>query len=93
MRPGELIDRVGDIQNARYFAPAGTPIEARSLLPGTNINNLKTYEVVKPFPVKMGVAAPAHGYPGGGTQYITPIKGQYLIDHNIIKPNPPMPLK
>ena len=68
-----------------YLAPKGTPAAMRSSAPGTT-NTLSSYQVVKPFPVQMGTTAPAFGQFEGGTQYLTPVRIQYLVEHGYLKP-------
>ena len=61
-----------------YSARKETPAAMRSLAPGST-NILSSYQVVKPFPVQVGISAPAFGQVGGGTQYFTPVQIKYLV--------------
>jgi len=72
LQPGQIIDRYGNNETGRYFAPEGTPIGNRSLPPGANTNTYNAYEILKPFPVQSGITAPFYGQPGGGVQYYSP---------------------
>lgn len=65
---GELFDRFGS-EYGRYLGEVGTPLEKRSLPPGTNTpNNLHKYQVIKPFEITEETIAPAFNQAGGGTQ-------------------------
>jgi hypothetical protein len=83
LEPGEVIDRYGN-ENGRFFSPEGTPLEARSLPPGQGPYN--SYEVLKSFSVKGGIAAPAFGESGLGVQYMSSQSVSELIDAGFIKP-------
>ncbi|HEY6871380.1 MAG TPA: SpvB/TcaC N-terminal domain-containing protein [Geobacteraceae bacterium] len=83
--PGETIDRYGGGSASRFFSPTGTPQAARSLPPGTNVQPLRVFEVVKPFEVEAGTVAPAYGQPGLGTQYRAPTSLEILLNHGIIR--------
>ncbi|MDL2323360.1 TNT domain-containing protein [Bacteroidales bacterium OttesenSCG-928-A17] len=62
----------------------GTPIPARSLPPNTNFNLHNAYQVAKPFPIQSSTIAPYYGMPGMGTQYVTPLPIQLLIDKGVL---------
>jgi hypothetical protein len=48
LKSGTIIDRYGDNLNADFFAPSGTPLEARSLAPGSETRPYVKFEVVRP---------------------------------------------
>ena len=68
-----------------HLSPLGTPYEMRSLSPGSDAKRYSIFEMVKPFPVQAGSAAPAFGEIGTGTQYETPVPIRSLLDRGIIK--------
>jgi hypothetical protein len=68
LTPGTVVDRYGG-PGGSYLSPKGTPPEARSLSPGAEARPLNVYEVIKPFEVDAGAAAPHFDQPGRGTQY------------------------
>ena len=82
---GQRIDRYGGGDWSRFFSPQGTPDFARALPPGTAGQPLRTFEVVKPFPVQSGQVAPAFGQMGGGTQMVSPVNLKTLLDKGILK--------
>ena len=83
LQPGTLIDRYGG-SGGKYFSPAGTPLEMRSLSPKANTSIYSTFVVLKPFEVEMGIVAPAYGHKGYGIQYRSPVSVRALLNHNII---------
>lgn len=83
LQPGSVIDRYG-AETGRFFSPEGTSFEARSLPTGSG--PLNGYEVLKPFDVQGGIAAPAFGQPGLGVQYMAPQTVADLIEGGFIKP-------
>jgi len=85
LMPGQIIDRYGGTGYSRFFSPQGTPDWARSLPPGTAGQPLRTFEVVKPFEVQLGKVAPLFNQPGGGIQYMTPVRLEILLKRGIIK--------
>jgi hypothetical protein len=86
IEPGSVIDRFGS-ERGRYFAPADTPIEMRSLAPTTNTNIYNRYEVLKPLPAKVGITKPHFNQPGGGIQIMTPNQtAQDLMRAGYIQP-------
>ena len=87
LMPGETFDRYG-FGGGRFVSPAGTPIEARALRPGTENLPFNTYQVVKPFEVNAGGVQPWFGQPGLGTQYELPVSVNTLLNRGIIKPAP-----
>jgi hypothetical protein len=87
LMPGETIDRYG-FGGGTFASPAGTPIEARALRPGTENLPFNTYQVVKPFEVNAGGVQPWFGQPGLGTQYELPVSVNTLLNRGIIKPTP-----
>ena len=66
--PGTVVDRYGGAGGS-FLSPQGTPAAARSLAPGVETRPLNAYEVVRPFEVDAGRAAPWFGQPGQGMQY------------------------
>jgi hypothetical protein len=85
LMPGQVIDRYGGSGYSRFFSPQGTADWARSLPPGTAGQPLRTFEVVKPFEVQSGTVAPWFNQPGGGLQYLTPVRLETLLKRGIIK--------
>ena len=83
LQPGTLIDRYGS-SSGRYFSPAGTPFENRSLPSELANSHLTTYVVAKPLPVNSGPTAPWFNQPGMGTQYQTHLSTEELIRRRII---------
>jgi hypothetical protein len=82
---GTLVDRYG-ARGGTYVSPVGTPFANRGLPAGHASLPLESYEVVSPFNVKSGPAAPAFGQPGLGTQHELPMSVQELIDLGLLKP-------
>jgi hypothetical protein len=82
---GQRIDRFGGSDYSRFFAPQGTPAAMRSLPSGVAEEPLRTFEVVKPFPVQSGTVAPAIGQMGLGTQYVTPVPLRTLLEHGVLR--------
>jgi hypothetical protein len=68
LQPGTMLDRYGS-ESGRFVSPKDVPASARSLPPGVANSKLHTYQVLKPFDVYGGPAAPAFNQPGGGIQY------------------------
>lgn len=87
LMPGETIDRYG-FGGGRFVSPAGTPVGARALRPGTENLPFNTYQVVKPFEVNAGGVQPWFGQPGLGTQYELPVSVNTLLNRGIIQPVP-----
>ncbi|MGQ0584372.1 MAG: TNT domain-containing protein [Reyranella sp.] len=89
LTPGTVVDRYGG-PGGSYLSPKDTPPEARSMRPGTGTRPLNVYEVVKPFEVDAGPAAPHFNQPGGGTQYYlgTQKSVQDLIDSGHLRKLP-----
>ena len=86
MQPGMTLDRFGNVgPSSCYMSPEGTPIPARSLMPGVDLDVYSKFTVVKPFPATKSLIAPWYGQPGYGVQYRTfepiqkLIEGGYLI--------------
>ena len=73
-----------EFPSGRYAAPIGTPLEQRSLLPGTKGSD-HIYEVLKPLQVDKGKTAAAFGQRGGGTQFRLPQSVQELIDQGYLR--------
>ncbi|WP_247664494.1 TNT domain-containing protein [Ralstonia solanacearum] len=76
---GKFLGRLGD-PNGSYLAPAGTPLEQLSLAPGSAAQEYHLYEVTKPLPTIQGIAAPAFGQPGGGTQMLPNFPNRVNVD-------------
>ncbi|GHT84110.1 hypothetical protein FACS18947_1080 [Bacteroidia bacterium] len=82
---GEMVDRFGETTTySRYLSPEDTPIPSRSLPPNTNLKLHDVFQVVKPFSVQSSTIAPYYGLPGMGTQYVTPLPIQLLVDKGIL---------
>ena len=56
----------------------------RALPPGVADSPLRTFEVLKPFPVQAGTVAPAYDHLGLGTQYVTPVPLGVLLERGIL---------
>jgi Tuberculosis necrotizing toxin len=85
LQPGTRIDRFGGSGFSRFFSPPGTPASSRALPPGTTGQPLRTFEVLKPLEVEAGTVAPAFGQPGGGTQFLTPVRLEVLIQRGFLR--------
>ena len=86
--PGAKIDRYGQ-PGGRYFAPAGTPYEARAIPYDVSKMDYYQYEVVKGFVVAAGRTAAWFDQPGGGTQYRTTMSAQQLVAEGYLKETKP----
>lgn len=75
---GYVLDRKGS-ERGEFLAPAGTPIEKRSLDPVGRSAPLHRYKVVSPVDVDWGMARPYFGQPGGGLQFKIPGAVENLI--------------
>ena len=63
------------------------PASARSLAPGAELKPLNSFEVLKPFEVDAGRAAPWFNQPGGGLQFDLGTRTvQDLVDAQILRP-------
>jgi len=87
LRQGQVIDRVGGSAISRFFSPAGTPLAARALPPGTS-GPLQAFEVLKPFSVESGTVAPAFGQLGLGIQLRTSMTLGELIEQGFLRAVP-----
>lgn len=65
---GTVVDRYGSLGGS-FLSPQGTPSWARALPYGAETRQLRAFEVMKPFEVDAGYAAPWFGQRGGGVQY------------------------
>jgi hypothetical protein len=81
---GTRLDRYG-YEGGTFLSPEGTPVEARSLAPGTTDKPYNVYEVEQPITVQSGQAAPWFGQPGGGTQYELPMPVSDAIAQGYLK--------
>ncbi len=81
--PGTIVDRYG-YPGGSFVSPIGTPFEMRGLPPQSANAPYNVYEVLQPFEVQAGTTTPAFGYLGGGTQYMTPVSIQILLDKGIL---------
>jgi len=81
---GMQIDRYG-FEGGTFLSPKGTPIEMRSLAPGTTAKPYNIYEVTKPIAVLSGKTAPWFGQPGGGIQYELPMPVTEAISEGYLK--------
>ncbi|GHU83352.1 hypothetical protein AGMMS50284_6750 [Clostridia bacterium] len=79
LQSGTIVDRYG-LETGEFVSPAGTPYSSRSLFPGTDVNSLKTYKVVKAIEVLSGEVAPWFDEVGGGVQYQLPKSVEQLIN-------------
>jgi hypothetical protein len=84
LQPGTKIDRYGKV-SGKYAAPEGTQFGQRSLAPGSENSPYNSYEVIKPFDVNSGIAAPWFDQPGQGTQYQLPMSIRELIRKGYIR--------
>jgi RHS repeat-associated protein len=84
LMPGETFDRYG-FGGGKFVSPTGTPLEMRSLRPGTESLPNNSYRVVKPFEVKSGGVAPAFNQRGLGTQHELPVSINTLMKRGIIE--------
>jgi len=87
-RYGGWVDKNGKFHDEGTFVgKESTPYTERSLKPGTDVNPLQKYEVIKDIPnVKEGEAIPWFGEKGGGVQYELPASIDELIEGGYIKP-------
>ena len=82
LMPGTEIDRFGS-GFGKYFSPRGTPIDMRAL-PSGNTGEYNIFKVIKPFEVQSSTIAPAFGKLGLGTQYLSPVNVNTLLERGII---------
>ncbi len=68
LQEGEVLTRYGE-NTGSFASPQGVPFEQRALPPESLQKPFQQYEVIKPFDVDAGPAAPWFGQPGGGMQY------------------------
>lgn len=87
---GTIIDRYsplpGNLDRGSFFSPAGTPYAERALPYDPSKMQYTRYEVIKPFEVNGGKAAPAFNEKGGGIQYDAPLATNELIKQGYLKP-------
>ncbi|WP_445285897.1 TNT domain-containing protein [Yoonia sp. 2307UL14-13] len=92
LAPGTRIDRYAGQppgqDGGRYFSPAGASFESRALPYDPASQRLSTFEVLRPFEVKSGTAAPWFDQAGGATQYMTDMSTKDLIRNGFIRPIP-----
>ncbi len=81
---GARVDRYG-YEGGTFLSPEGTPVEARSLAPGTTSKPYNVYEVEQPITVQSGEVAPWFGQPGGGTQYELPMPVSDAVAQGYLK--------
>ena len=55
LEAGQTIDRYGGSAISRFFSPAGTPAAMRALPPGVADQTLRSFEVLQPFSVELGI--------------------------------------
>ena len=83
LSPGTIIDRFGDNRGA-FFAPDGLPLEQRAMSPTSPFHLYNRYQVLRPLPVRQGLATPWFNQPGMGMQFqldpdfVTRIQAQLL---------------
>ena len=85
LAPGTLVDRYGGKDTSTFFAPPGTPLEARALRYDMRVAPLRTFEVQSPLQVRSGLSAPWFGQIGLGIQYKAPMNLKDLIDAKILR--------
>jgi Tuberculosis necrotizing toxin len=68
-----------------FFSPPGTPASARALPPGVADQQLRTFQVMKPFEVHFGSVAPAFGQFGLGTQFRSSTQLGDLLGQGFLK--------
>ena len=88
LMPGQTIDRFGGSGYSRFFSPAGTSEAARTLPAGSAGQQLRSFEVMKPFSADVGTVAPAFGQPGLGQQFVTPVRLETLLKRGIVRESP-----
>jgi Tuberculosis necrotizing toxin len=88
LMPGQTIDRFGGSVYSRFFSPSGTSEAARALPAGSAGQPLRSFEVMKPFPVDVGIVAPAFGQTGLGQQFVTPVRLETLLKRGILRESP-----
>ncbi len=88
LMPDQTIDRFGGSGYSRFFSPAGTSEAARTLPAGSAGQQLRSFEVMKPFPVDAGTVAPAFGQRGLGQQFVTPVRLETLLKRGILRESP-----
>ena len=87
-RYGGFFDSTGTFRDfGNFVAPSDVPLEMRSLPPVSGAARpLTTYEVIRPiYDVPTGLAAPAFGKFGLGTQYQLPMTIQDYLDQGYIR--------
>jgi len=85
LAPGTLVDRYGGDDRSVFFAPAGTPLEARALRLEGRLEPLRTFEVIAPLQVRSGLSMPWFGQIGLGTQYRSNVRLKELINAQILR--------
>src|SRR5262249_31936760 len=85
LNEGQVIDRFGGSDYSRFFSPPGTPAAARALPPGVADQQLRTFQVLKPFEVQSGTVAPAFGQLGLGSQYRSSMQLGDLLNGGFLK--------
>ena len=88
LMPGQTIDRFGGSGYSRFFSLAGTSEAARALPAGSAGQPLRSFEVMKPFPVDAGTVAPAFGQLGLGQQFVSPVRLETLLKRGILRKSP-----
>jgi len=81
---GQIIDRYGGTEVARFFSPQGTLVEARALPPTVAQQPLRTFRVLRAFEVETGTVAPWYGQRGLGTQFRSPMPLVELLEQGYI---------
>lgn|GEM_PF-2584063 len=82
---GTIIDRYGGTSISKFFSPAGTPLAARALPPETAAQQLRSFEVLRPFDVESGRVAPAFNQIGMGIQYRSDLTLDDLLQQGYIR--------
>ncbi|WP_260448937.1 glycohydrolase toxin TNT-related protein [Listeria booriae] len=71
LKPGKIIDRYGEPENAYFTSPDGILYEERALALHSDEASYYRYKIVKAFDVDSGKAAPWFDRVGGGIQYFS----------------------
>jgi hypothetical protein len=81
---GQLLSRIGKLFGV-FAAPPGTSVGARSLPAACAAETETIWEVMKPFEMQSGLAAPWGGAPGYGVQYLLPRPIETLMRTGFIR--------
>lgn len=88
LEEGQILDRFGT-PGGRFLSPDGATWGERSLPPDSvleePLGEYHRYQVLKPFEVTQGTAAPAFEQHGGGVQYMSQQGVRALIDNGYLR--------